>query len=146
MNAPLLAQYYPQTIYPPPGHVTPLPPPYGYPSYHTTPYTPAPTPVPSATPYSPLYHQLVPPYHVPEPKSSPAKLSHNISLDQFCIKYGISNSDKKLRNLEYKPGHHGIERFEEIEWQEYEKFWRWTSIGVRGLGNMAEGKVYDILQ
>ena len=112
-------------MYPPTSYVLPAQPAYAYPPYY--PYAPAPVPSAPLPPYGP-YHQPIGtgfPHHVPQPTSSPTKVSHNVSLDEFCIKYGISDSDKqKLDTLKYKPGHPGVERFKEREWQEYGKFLR----------------------
>ena len=91
--------------------------------YPPLPYTQAPF-IPSSTQYQ--YQQPTSaglPLQVP--MSSPSTRSHNISLSEFCMQYGISESDKlKLTKLEYHPGHCAIERLEENEWRGHGQFTR----------------------
>jgi hypothetical protein len=72
---------------------------YGYPP-------PAGTPVPRSTEPSSTF-------------SSPgAAVTRNVSLDSFCTKYGISDSDKqKLLGIEYKPGNKIVESLQDSEWR-----------------------------
>ena len=109
---------------------------YGAPPY--PPYYPAPPPqVPTYHPHIPAYYNHYPPPPFPgpynpfglhgpaiSPQPSPRKAFRlGISLESFCERYGILDSDQdKLVTLEYRPGMPGVEKLNEREWKDLAGF------------------------
>ncbi|KAI6025367.1 hypothetical protein BKA83DRAFT_4163406 [Pisolithus microcarpus] len=92
-----------------------LHPQFNLPYTHMTPYPP---PIfPSVNTSASLHPPGLP--RTMSTSSSPGSTtSHNVTLEEFCAKYHIPESDQdKLALMEYRPGNRAVEDLEESEWR-----------------------------
>lgn len=99
--------------------------PVGYHPYHPPYYNPS-IPPPAYV-YSMYMSPHAPGPAVPSaaPPDTTGTISRNVSLDEFCSQYEISESDKaKLKKLGYEPGNREVELLEEEYWRDFASFTR----------------------